>query len=332
MKWRHAAHLAAIAVSVIILAVLVRDLDVRQAFHAVAHSQWGWVLAAAAINLLNTAVESVRWSIPASSVKPGLRIPSAFRALLAGTLGNIVLPMKLGDGVRAYVFADAEGIPLASAVSTVVLDRMVDICAFLIVVMLTLIVYPLPEGVLHVTRNAFAGLAAAAVLFVVVLRAGRRRGALATAGRRSRLLVQLERFAEGLSALGRGGLIVPAFALALLSWLTRLMVIWTAFRAFHLALPLADAAAVLVIVNVGIAVVAAPGNVGPFELAVVSALTLLSVPKEIALSYAVTLHVAEVLPPALLGLVLVWRGRLDLRRAERAAEGIAADASSDGDP
>ncbi len=94
------------------------------------------------------------------------------------------------------------------------------------------------------------------------------------------------------------------------------MIIWAAFKAFNLPLPLADAAAVLVIVNVGITVVATPGNVGSFELATVGALRLLSVPEETALGFAVTLHAAEVLPPVLLGLALVWTGRIRLGREQ----------------
>jgi uncharacterized protein (TIRG00374 family) len=225
--------------------------------------------------------------------------------------------MKLGDGVRAYVFGKSEGLPFASAVSTVVLDRMLDLSAFLAVVALTALVYPLPHSVLRISRYVLIGLGIGLVVLLVVLRFDRRRSGEAPATAGSRVMGRIGRFAAGLSALRRGGLLIPACAMALLSWGTRLMVIWTGFRAFHLSLPLADAAAVLVIVNVGIAVVATPGNVGPFEIATVGALKLLSVPQEVAVSYAVALHVAEVGPPVLLGLALIWLGHLDLKRVTR---------------
>lgn len=317
MTWRRSAHLIALAVSILILVVLVRGLDPGRVLHVFAQAQWGWMIAAAIINLLNTAVEAVRWTLLASSAKPGVRVRSAFRALIAGILGNVVLPMKLGDGVRAYVFGKSEGLPFASAVSTVVLDRMLDLSAFLAVVALTALVYPLPHSVLRISRYVLIGLGIGLVVLLVVLRFDRRRSGEATATAGSRVTGRIGRFAAGLSALRRGGLLIPACAMALLSWGTRLMVIWTGFRAFHLSLPLADAAAVLVIVNVGIAVVATPGNVGPFELATVGALNLLSVPQEVAVSYAVALHVAEVGPPVLLGLALIWLGHLDLKRVTR---------------
>lgn len=318
MSWRRAAHLASMAASILILVVLVRGLDPGRVLHVLARAEWGWLAVAAVINLLDIAVEAARWSFLASSVKPRTRLGPAFRALVAGALSNVVLPMKLGDGVRAFVFGESEGLPFASAVSTVVLDRMVDLSAFLAVVALTALVHPLPRSVLRITRYTFVGFGIGVVFFLVMLTVWRRRGDKGPPAAGSRVAAQFGRFTSGFSALRRGGLLVPACALALSSWATRLMVIWTGLRAFHLTLTLADAAAVLIIVNVGITVVAAPGNVGPFELAAVGALRLLSVPEEVALSSAVALHAAEVLPTALLGLALVWSGRLDLGQAARA--------------
>ena len=142
MSWRRYAHLATVGASILILVVLVRGLDPGRALRVLARANWGWIIAAAIINLLNTAVEATRWSVLASSVKPGIRVVAAFRALIAGSLGNVVLPMKLGDGVRAFVFGESEGLPFASAVSTVVLDRMLDLSMFMVVVALTALAMP----------------------------------------------------------------------------------------------------------------------------------------------------------------------------------------------
>jgi glycosyltransferase 2 family protein len=328
MNWRRAGPLAGVAFSLVVLLLLLRELDPAELRRVLTESRWGWVAAAAIINLLNTLIESFRWALPASAVKPGLRVGSAFRALLAGTLGNVVLPMKLGDGVRAYVFAQSEEMPLASAVSTVVLDRMIDLSAFVVVVLLTLLVYPLPDGALHVTRYVVIALAAGLVAVIALVNTNQWRRAAGPSTAFSRAAGQMERFIAGLSALRRGRLLAPACVAALLSWLTRLMVIWAAFKAFSLPLSLVDAAVVLVIVNLGIAVVATPGNVGPFEVAVVGALRLLSVPHEAALGFAVTLHAAEVLPPVLIGLVLVWTGRLHLGREQLRAPALSPGRAS----
>lgn len=328
MNWRRSGPLIGVALSLVVLVLLLRELDPAELRQVLVESRWGWVGVAAIINLLNTVIESFRWAFPASAVKPGVRAAPAFRALLAGTLGNVVLPMKLGDGVRAYVFAQSEAMPLVSVVSTVVLDRMIDLSAFVVVVMLTLLVYPLPEGALHMIRYAVVALAAGFVAVMALVNTDRWRRAAGPLTVFSRTAGQIQRFIAGLSALRRGRLLAPACVAALLSWMTRLMVIWAVFKAFNLPLPLADAAAVLVIVNLGIAIVATPGNVGPFEVAAVGALRLLSVPHEAALGFAVTLHAAEVLPPVLIGLVLVWTGRIHLGHEQLRAPAASPDRAS----
>ena len=70
-------------------------------------------------------------------------------------------------------------------------------------------------------------------------------------------------------------------------------------------LPVSAAVRVLVIVNLGIAVVATPGNVGTFELATAAALALWGVPSDAALSLAIATHAVEIVPPVLIGLA-VW--------------------------
>lgn len=53
--------------------------------------------------------------------------------------------------------------------------------------------------------------------------------------------------------------------------------------------------------DLGIAIVATPGNVGSFELGGAAALALWKVPSETAFSVAIATHLIEVIPPLLLG-------------------------------
>jgi uncharacterized membrane protein YbhN (UPF0104 family) len=98
--------------------------------------------------------------------------------------------------------------------------------------------------------------------------------------------------------------VAAAVATSLVSWAARAAILWCMLAAFHLALPLSATITMLVIVNLGIAIVATPGNVGSFELAAAAALALWKVPSETALSVAIATHVVEVIPPVLIGFVV----------------------------
>jgi uncharacterized protein (TIRG00374 family) len=309
----NAGRIATLIVTVAVLAVLVWRVEPRRVTRDFEGVRWGWVIATALLNLANTAIEAVRWRLLAKPVAPDVRLRSTFNGLLAGTLGNVSLPFKLGDGARAYVFAEAEGIPFAAAVSTVVLDRILDMAGFVVLAALTALVTPLPLRVAHVVPRAVAGLGAVcALLFTLTWRRRRR---LAAPPRTGRVLAHVERFRAGLSALHTGHLLVPAVGAAALSWTMKMSLVWTMFQAFDLSLPLVASAVLLVVVNLGIAVVGTPGNVGSFELASIGGLRLFGVADDVAFSFAAALHVTEVLPVVVLGLVMMWTGRLTLQRS-----------------
>jgi uncharacterized protein (TIRG00374 family) len=114
----------------------------------------------------------------------------------------------------------------------------------------------------------------------------------------------LDRIVAGVTVLGHRRRILATIAASLTSWVARAAILWCVFRAFGLGVPVTAAVSVLVIVNLGVAVVATPGNLGTFELATAGALALWGVPSDTALSVGIATHVLEVVPPLILGLVV----------------------------
>ena len=104
-------------------------------------------------------------------------------------------------------------------------------------------------------------------------------------------------------------------AFGVLSWCTRTAVVWAMFPAFGLEWSPLRAVIALLAINLSIIVVATPANVGTFELAAAGVVHLLGAPPEVAVSYAVALHLAEVVPTVTLGAIAIWRWGLHLDRA-----------------
>lgn len=85
--------------------------------------------------------------------------------------------------------------------------------------------------------------------------------------------------------------------------------VWCVMQSFRLMLPAAAAAGVLIAVNLGIAAVAVPGNIGVFEVSAVAALALWGVPGDTAISFAIALHALEIVPTTIAGLMVQARQR-----------------------
>jgi uncharacterized protein (TIRG00374 family) len=272
----------------------------------------------ALVNIADSWIQGLRWRTVLGASEVEVDRTTTFWAMLVGTVGNVVLPFKLGEAARAWAVARLAKAPISTVASTVVLDRLVDMAAL---VMLLIVVpsivgpvvgvrLPSPRALLIGVGVVFLALAAAAAWWRQIRRHRSSTGAGAFGPR-------VESFVRGLDALRQHHILARAIAWAVGSWCTRVLVVWAMLQAFGLDWPLMRAAMILLIINVSIAVVATPGNVGTFELAAAGALGLLGATPEVGMSLAVILHLVEVVPTALLGAFAIWKFGLKLQRPDQ---------------
>jgi uncharacterized membrane protein YbhN (UPF0104 family) len=263
-----------IAMMVVVLAataIAIARSDPRAIGRALAGMSWRWATVAALLNLLGVVIDAMRLRIIAGAAAR-IGVWHALQAQLVGIVGNVLFPFKLGEGARAYMLTRTSEVSTTSAVKTVLADRIVDALVLPIFVVCVSVLLPLPASVLRYRGWMLASAAATSIAIVAV------------GGHRARL--------------------AAAIAASLASWTARATILWCMLRAFDLVLPLSATVTMLVIVNLGIAIVATPGNVGSFELASAAALALWNVPPDRAFSVGIATHLVEVAPPVLLGLVV----------------------------
>jgi uncharacterized protein (TIRG00374 family) len=306
MTWQRKAHFAAAVVTVVLLVVILWRVNVRKLVQAFGGIVWPWVIGVFVLNMVNTWIEAFRWRLILSPVRAGIRTLNTFAGLLVGVVGNTVLPLRLGDGARAYYLARRENVAVASSLGSVMLDRVLDVTFFLVMVVVTGLYYDLPRLVER--AGYLAGLAVAlAVAVFAALVIFRRRLEPKLGGKASEKLTgPIHRFTMGLSSLKRAGVLLPAGFVSACSWGLRALMIVFMFKAFRFELPGAAAFIVLIFTNLGIAAVSTPANLGGFELSMLAAFKLFGVDTERALSCAIVFHAVEVVPTAVLGLLAFW--------------------------
>jgi uncharacterized protein (TIRG00374 family) len=262
MSWQKKAHFAAVVVTAILCAAILWRVNLVKVAQSFAGVTWGWVAGVFALNLLNTWVEAFRWRLILSSVKRGAHTFNAFGAMLVGVVGNTILPLRLGDGARAYFLARRERISVASSLGTVMLDRIMDVTVFLIMVVLTGFFFKFSALMRRTEIIAAAAVGAAIVILAILVKFGPHLR-LRFAGKASgRIFEPMHRFTLGLASLKSAGVLVPASFLSAFSWGLRLLMIAAMFRAFRFDLPSIASAVVLIFVNLGIAAVSTPANLG----------------------------------------------------------------------
>jgi uncharacterized protein (TIRG00374 family) len=264
-------------------------------------------------------IRAARWHFLLRPVK-SVPTNALFPVVVIGYMANDVLPARLGEVVRAYVLGEQEGIPKATSLATILVERMFDGIAMLIFVAAVGLVVPFSDQLTTVVRIA-AAIFIVALIVLVVAGGSRERaaGAIAAFERilptslRGKVVPIADRFLEGLSSLRSPRLAAAILGLSLAAWLCEATMYYIISLGFGLNLPIPAYVLTTAVANLGAMVPAAPGYVGTFEAFALLALMLFSPDRGTAGAYVVVVHVALLVPITLLGFFYLWRANLSLR-------------------
>jgi uncharacterized protein (TIRG00374 family) len=333
-RWAAAALAAAFTLGFSYLAV--RNVELSELWRSLRESNYWYLLPSFAVLALAFFIRVLRWRFMFSAeTRPGL-LPTT-EALLLGQFLNNVLPFRAGDAARIVALRSFGGPSLVETTGTVVIERVFDVLALLLLLFLT--VPWLPE----VTWIRAAGtlaivLTLAVAAAVVILRVyGERavRVVLApfarlpflSAGRVEAAVRNLTQGAITLRSFRLGAL---TFTLTVVSWILFGLSFWLLTLGFGFGLPVL--AGLLIVIATGLShlLPSAPAAVGVFEAAAVVALAAYDVPQSQALSYALVAHALNVLPFIFAGLFVLnlRRSVLASRRSGERLEAYGAAAMS----
>jgi uncharacterized protein (TIRG00374 family) len=304
-----------ISAAALVLALL--GIDVRQVAETLAQAEYVYLIPAAAGMLVYLVARAVRWRL---LLGPRVRLSRCFWVTNVGYLVSNVLPFRLGDPARAVVIGRGEEISTAAALSTVVVERVLDM---LMVVALLAGVTPFVSGVGSAVGAGLvaggAALVASAVLLLLAFRPdwGRRavRRVLGWVPRLDgeRWAQALDGLFEGLAPLrsGRRGLALLAWSVV--TWACVVAYYWALMRAFLPRPPALAAPFLVCVVGLGMAVPSSPGAVGVFHAVARYGLTVpFGVPTDQAVTVAFAIHTFQYVAVCLLGLAGLARESLSL--------------------
>jgi uncharacterized protein (TIRG00374 family) len=333
-RGRYLSAALATAVTLVFGYLAVRNVDIGKLGESLRESNYWFLLPAFALLVLAFFLRVLRWRCVFSpGTRPGW-VP-ATEALLLGQFLNSVLPFRAGDAARIVALRSFGGPSRVETAGTVVVERIFDVLALLLLLFVLLPVVP------EVTWLRAAGvlvivLTLALAVAVVVLRFyGERAVAfcLRPLARlpflsEARVEAAIRNLTEGVIALRSGRIGLIAFFWTLVSWLALGASFWCLMLGFDFGL--SPVAGLLVVIATGLShlLPSGPAAVGVFEAAVVVALGAYGIPQTQALSYALVVHALNVVPFLLAGLLVVVLRRdvvgASLRR-KRSGEGLVAD-------
>lgn len=299
-------------VTVACMYLAVRGVALEDALDALAASDLRWLLPTLPVFTLAIVLRAVRWwSLFAPPRRPPVR--AIAYALLVGYFFNNILPARAGEAARVIALHRRSTTSKAETVATVVVERLFDVLALLIVLF---VVYPWLPQISWLRAAALFGAVVVAglltLVFVVVRYEERALHWLLSPLRRLRRAGVAERLeaaavnaTRGLVGLRDPRVALRAMALTIASWVTLGVSYWILSHAFALDLPIVAGMLVTVAINLSLVLPSSPAALGVFEAATVLALRAFDVPHAEALSYALVLHLLNLVPFLVIGAALL---------------------------
>ena len=277
---RRAPLAIGMAIGTLFLWLALRQADLGAAVLALARADPQWCLAVFAAGPLFMAIKTWRWAwILRPIATPRFNLLQ--RATYLGSAANMVVP-STGELLRTMTVARTGALPIATALGTVALERILDLLAVVMIGGLVLVIDDSASSLLW--QTGLVGLAIAAIGIVMVLLLPDPPRAVRAAGRRvavqlppavaERLRLDLQRLATGVAALRGGRRLVTAVALSVLMWLPVVFAVWASARAVGVPATAAAAVTVFVLGVIGLTLPSAPATLGTTQLAFVSGLAL----------------------------------------------------------
>jgi len=318
-----------IVISVVLMWLLFREINFGDLMAALRGANYFWIIPNVLLIVLTMYLRAYRWTF---MIRPVKEVP--FRKLLAATcigfMANNVLPLRLGEFVRAYSLAyqDRE-VSKSASLATIFVERMVfDLVALLVifgaVIGVTTIHIPeeMKAGIYLAIGAALTGLTLVLFLALRPDQAGHylTRYLFFLPDRFKNIIREIiVRFSTGLEFMTRLQTASWVGVQTLVIWLVMGVSNYFVFLAFGFDLPLEASYFLLVVVSIAILVPSSPGFVGVYHAGTVFTLTQYGIGRADALSFALVLHAAQYIPITLMGFYYLKKEHLTLRQLEEEA-------------
>jgi glycosyltransferase 2 family protein len=288
-----------VASSAVFLWLAIRNADLDAVRQALSDARLDLLPLAVLVIGLGYLFQAARWQRIAATSSLGLR--SFFGMMLGGLACNNVLPIRIGEFLRAGWLSRDAPMPGGRAFGSVVLDRICDVVTLAVFFAIGLQAVASPAWLVRLGIGAAIAVAVIAVALVLArLYSSRnaRRGGLRSRGRVLKILLEtIEMLGE---PIGRRRA-ATWIGLTVCTWSLSAVASVIVARSVGIELSPLDAVFVTSSLALGVAIPSSPGYIGTYQWIGVAALGLLDVPVEQALAFSILMQATWYVPTTLVG-------------------------------
>ena len=316
------------AAIIVALVVFARKVNWHTTWANILATNWTILLFAAVVNLLSLAAKGVRWWVFLRPVGAD-SLWLAIRATFAGAGLNNILVANGGEAARVVFVARTSHVQSARVLATLALERMFELIGYVVMLVLAVSFLELPPMLSRTRPVAWLALAGVTVLMVYLVRRPDVTFEVPEGPPRSwrgRLAGYMRHFAQTVGGISTG----PRFTIALLMsvgiWALQVWTYALTARSADFNLSLVGTVAAILMVNLGFALRATPGNVGVFQALYALVAVAFGMDRDRAIAVAFLIQTQQIIPVTLIGVVLAPEFIFKRKKVVRAEdEGLQLD-------
>jgi len=285
-----------------------------------------WLFPAVVSYMFGFLMRGLRWRYLLLPIKK-CKILNLVSTILIGFMANNLLPLRVGELIRAYVNGEKESISKSSSLATIVVERVFDgltLLVFLLVALLFLgsgysAQHVFPQWLKKMTYAAWGLFLGMLILLYIMMRykeltnkAIKKLLAFLKEPILKKILNLVSYFTEGLNVLRKRREILSVSSLSILVWAFDGATFYLVAKALNLWLSYPQAYLTMAVIALGLMIPSSPAFIGVYEYFCIAALALFAVDKSLALSYAVLIHLFQFTLIVGLGLFFLWKENLSL--------------------
>ncbi len=286
-----------------------------------------YLLLAIGVFILGVYTRAIRWRyflitqkwIDTSTLFAGVSIAYAF---------NNILPLRLGEIIRAYVVAQKKDIKFVTSFTTVAYEKIFDGIALLILVLILAPIY-LWEGWVRKMALISGGVFSLVIIVGFLLIQEKEKLPLPF----QKIFSLLEKIGgkhftslqEGLSFMGSGKYLVISLSLSLLSWFIEGLSYWITGLAFGLKLPPLAFVLLMALSTLALVISYSPGHIGIFDFVTKKVFMFFykNPDPNMATGYSLILHYLVIyLPITVIGIIYFLKIGISIREVLRKKEKV----------
>ena len=275
-----------------------------------------YLLGAMAIQLIAVWLRALRWKWLLSPIK-NVPLRTTFDATIIGYFGNSVLPVRMGELLRAYIVANNSTLSVAQVIGSLIVERMLDILGVVIFALIFLFNFDIINvpnwfifSIVLVTITLFV------MLFLISSKNNnwgfiKKRKYLFQSKIGSKVYAVFKNIISGLSVINNAPNKIGVYGFIFVLWGMYYLSFICVVNSVNLGLNWVDSGVLFIILSLAISIPAAPGYIGTYHATCVGALTTIyNIGLGESQAFAVLAHAMMFVPIVIVGSIFFLKNSM----------------------